>query len=209
MHYGWKAAIAVGFTLVSSLSALAADMPVKSVSPAPYNWTGLYVGLNAGYGRCGSPDCSPAMSGGIAGGQIGYNWQVNQIVFGVEADAQAAWIKQTSTLGGVTTEAKNNSNGTVRGRLGYAVGPALIYGTGGWAWANNEVSATLGGVTASAKFAQYGYAAGGGLEYAFAPKWSTKVEYLYNHFQSVNVLGVPSGDLNLHAVKLGINYRFY
>lgn len=106
-------------------------------------------------------------------------------------------------------EVKNNSNGTARGRLGYAFGPALLYGTGGWAWANNEVSASSGGVTLSAKFSQYGYAAGGGLEYALAPNWSGKVEYLYNHFQSVNVLGVPSGNFNLHAVKLGFNYRFY
>ena len=88
--------------------ALAADLPVKAPIIAPvYDWTGFYVGINAGssFGRSesdlaftGFPTVSGTsnINGGIAGGQAGYNWQFNpKFLFGVEADIQAAWQRGT------------------------------------------------------------------------------------------------------------------
>src|SRR5665213_3175619 len=97
----------VGLLLASvvSMPVFAADMPVKATMPAkapmmaaPYNWTGFYIGVNAGGGWAKQDNSlettagaliqqnSTKLDGAVGGGQIGYNWQVNQIVFGVEAD---------------------------------------------------------------------------------------------------------------------------
>ncbi|MGY8664495.1 hypothetical protein Q3C01_19385, partial [Bradyrhizobium sp. UFLA05-109] len=93
---------AVGFAgLGLAAPASAADMAVKAPPPAPvvaiYNWSGFYIGANGGWGQSrGCVDfvtdifgtvaggCA-TRSGGLVGGQIGYRWQTNQFVFGLEA----------------------------------------------------------------------------------------------------------------------------
>ena len=70
----------------------------------------------------------------------------------------------------------NNSVG------GVAVDAALFYAKGGYAWANNKLSVTAPGVTASDSHIHSGYTIGGGLEYMFAPNWSAKAEYQYYNF---------------------------
>ena len=98
------AAVSFAAITVAAAPASAADMAVKAPPPAPlpviYNWTGFYIGANGGWGQsrncwdlvnCGrtfDEGCS-ARSGGLVGGQIGYRWQANQWVFGVEA--QGDW----------------------------------------------------------------------------------------------------------------------
>jgi outer membrane immunogenic protein len=92
--------------------ASAADMPVKApVSKAPvvvpYNWTGFYVGVNAGY-TWGPWDASsnqiifdpstthsPKVDGGLVGLQAGYNWQSGAWVYGLEGDIQITGAKDT------------------------------------------------------------------------------------------------------------------
>ncbi|BAT60475.1 hypothetical protein GJW-30_1_03018 [Variibacter gotjawalensis] len=166
--------------------AIAADLgrPVykapAAVAVPVTAWNGFYVGGNIGYGW-GRFDAD----GVTGGGQIGYNFQFSpNFVFGLEADVQGADIKS----GAVTT----NLWGTVRGRVGYAFDNALVYGTGGYAWGRTELGAL--------KDTRSGYAVGGGLEYAFAPNWSTKVEYLY-----VDLEGRAA---DFSVVRLGVNYRF-
>jgi outer membrane immunogenic protein len=178
------AVAAIGFASVAS----AADMPTKApmYTKAPvmvplYNWTGFYVGLNAGYswGRQDNSAVSAAgvtvlsnsdhLNGFIGGGQIGYNWQVNQWVFGLEADFQGSGQKADGTFlivpVGVFFNAPPPSTsiaytdkldwfGTVRGRIGYAMGANgnwLPYLTGGWAYGHGEISGTttIGAVATS------------------------------------------------------------
>ena len=105
--------------------------------------------------------------------------------------------------------------GTVRGRVGYAFDQVLIYGTGGYAWADNRMTATLLGVSASDSNFHSGWTVGAGVEVMFAPKWSVKAEYLYRSFQGetynfpgVIVGGVATGTLNLNSVQVGVNYHF-
>ena len=124
--------------------------------------------------------------------------------------------------------------GTVRGRIGHAADTLLIYATGGFAWARVETrfgvdsvafarpsdflpeerAALSSGGNASTKDVHYGYAVGGGAEWAFARNWSIKAEYVYLGFQNGgNALVIPGGVANaahfdLHTVKGGINYRF-
>lgn len=194
--------------LALSSIARAADMPsapARAYTTAPiFSWTGFYIGLSGGYGTCGN--CIVDISGGFVGGQIGGNWQTGQWVFGVEADAFASWIGHSETVAGILIEMNNKSFGTARARVGFAPGPMLLYGTGGYAWANNEISGTLGGVTISSDQTQTGFAAGGGVEYAFAPNWSVKAEYMFLGLGSKNFFGIPSGDLEIHTGKIGLNY---
>src|SRR5262249_17791268 len=108
------------------------------------NWSGFYIGVNGGYGWTANTDSAFDLkpAGGFGGGQIGYNWQGGfglgrAWVFGIEADIQGADISDKDVFG---DRSKMDMFGTVRGRVGYAFGPALVYATGGFAYGNVENS---------------------------------------------------------------------
>ncbi len=205
--------------LVIATSASAADLPrayTKAPAYAPpvgYNWTGFYIGANAGYGWS-SDGFAGDTNGFVGGGQIGYNWQAvgSPFVFGLEADFQGADLENSADAGGgVTLNARTNAFGTVRGRIGYAWDRFMLYGTGGFAYVRNEVSATGPGGSISNSEYNSGYTLGGGIEWAAWDRWSVKAEYLYVHSDdaSVNLGGVTFvGDNNFSVVRAGLNYRF-
>src|SRR5581483_7535178 len=94
--------------------ASAADMAVKAPlkAPAPtWSWTGFYLGLEGGGGwartrqadTVGVTSGNYNQSGGLIGGTIGYNWQLNNIVFGLEADMSWAGIDGSVTIPAVCT----------------------------------------------------------------------------------------------------------
>lgn len=172
-----KILVATALAGLSATSTLAADMAVKArvYAKAPvaaaYDWSGFYLGVNAG-GSVGrspteifSPDRYPlnvstylAPAGAIAGGQIGYNWQTRvplfgAMVFGLEADIQgsgqsgAACIENCYASGFFTHTPAQKLKwfGTVRGRVGLATGPVLSYITGGYAYGDVETSGTIAG----------------------------------------------------------------
>jgi outer membrane immunogenic protein len=106
---------------------------------------------------------------------------------------------------------------TVRGRLGFAMDRALIYGTGGFAWAHNNATVNIAAGPFSARLFDdkdhTGWTAGGGIEWAFTNNWSAKVEYLYMDLGSKGytfVGGLPpvNVDLKVHTAKIGLNYKF-
>jgi outer membrane immunogenic protein len=204
---------AVSLIALGMAPALAADLPARTYTKAPvavapiYNWTGFYIGAMGGYAK---EDASFApVSGGLAGGTIGYNWQSGAVVFGLEADAAWADLNATAGIPGLlAASAKVQDLGTVRGRIGYAFDQVLIYGTGGYAWADTKLTATVLGLTASESHVLSGWTAGAGVEVMFAPKWSVKAEYLYRSFGSENFFTVPSGTLNVNSVQVGLNYHF-
>lgn len=197
-------------TALMSAPAIAADLgrPIYKAPVAvavPYMmWNGFYIGGNVGYGwgrdRVGGVRSD--IDGFTGGGQIGYNWQfAPNWVFGVEADLQGSNIE--SDFAGINSSL--NMWGTVRGRIGYAFNNVLLYGTGGFAYGRNELSDALG----SQSRMHTGHTWGGGLEYAFAPNWSAKVEYLYVNLGRENYsdFGVSARN-DFHTVRLGVNYRF-
>lgn len=199
-----------------SAPALAADMPVK-VSSAPISdWTGFYAGLvgGGGWGRSEQIAPGPAstgkfdISGGTAGGTLGYNWQSGLFVLGIEGDYSWTGINGSTTVTcGVSCSTDLRSLGTVRGRLGYAAGQFLPYVTGGYAF--GDLRRTFG-ATSGSKTAD-GWTAGAGIEAMFAPHWSAKVEYLYVDFGKTNVPigGFPTNvDLQTHVLRAGLNYKF-
>ena len=231
-------------------SALAADMPARMPVKAPiivppYNWTGFYVGLNIG-GSWGKQDNnlvttsggtvlsnSANLDGVIGGGQIGYNWQLDQLVFGFEADFQGSGQKgdgdpiYTLPVGavcgpfavgcfGVGTPGATISYtdkldwfGTVRARVGWAFDRWLPYVTGGWAYGHGEISGTTVTTTPtttafSASQNYSGWTVGGGLEWAFMNNWSAKVEYLYIDFGDGPTVAV-SPSLNIVGGRMTDN----
>lgn len=208
---------------------------------APYNWAGLYVGANVG-GSWGAHDHTVVTISGatvdtdakpdgvIGGGQIGYNWQSGSWVLGLEADIQGSGQKDTFShaiaAGGTqTTSDKLDYFGTVRGRVGYAWDRHLLYITGGWAYGRGTIDSTtlVAGVTHASTHHNDitdGWTVGGGWEWAFADRWSARVEYLYVDFGSDSAstrsiatshgtLTVSTNDLTDNIVRAGLNYRFW
>jgi outer membrane immunogenic protein len=211
--------IALGVAL-GIAPATAADLAARPYTKAPAaviavnNWTGFYIGAMGGYAQENTSGIG-ALSGGFAGGTLGYNWQTGNLVFGLEADAAWADVGATVAIPGlVSVTDKVRSTGTVRGRIGYAFDQVLIYGTGGYAWADNRLSATAGAASISDSHVHSGWTVGAGVEVLFAPKWSVKAEYLYRSFEGQtyfsNIVpgGVQSGTLNLNSVQVGVNYHF-
>lgn len=192
-------------------AAVAADLPRRATAAAPYvapvpvfTWTGFYAGVNAGYGwgsQKGSADATyGSLSGSQVGGTAGYNYQMGQIVLGMEGDLD--WSNAKNTKGAYVS--KQTSIGTARGRLGFAVDRVLLFTTGGYAGANIE--RTVG--AASASDWHHGYALGAGLEYAITNNVSAKAEYLYTDLASKTDTGLSRAGMTQNTVRMGVNYRF-
>jgi outer membrane immunogenic protein len=199
-------AISVATATVAAGIASAADLPRGPAPyyPAPvsvYNWTGLYAGLNLGYewGKVTNSSVDP--SGVAGGGQIGYNWQIGQFVFGGEADIQASAADDTFA----PYKFSNPWFGTVRGRAGFAINNVLLYGTLGLAY--GDLQAQLGGLDESKTLV--GWTGGLGMEVGFTPNWSAKVEYLYMDLGSrfYTLTGADNG-LQASYLRFGVNYHF-
>jgi outer membrane immunogenic protein len=234
-----KLLIAAAGLVALAAPALAADMapaprtytkaPPPIVAPI-YNWTGFYIGLNGGggwgrasqFGVTSGNGVGFGTSGGLAGGQVGYNWQTGSWVFGLEADGGWANISGSAPCPNPAFTCSSNTRdlASFRGRVGWAVGSVLLYGTGGLGYANTHDSSLLAGVPGAGSTGffnadRWGYAAGAGIEYGFTPNWSAKIEYMHYGFDSVTA---PTGTLaplqpvalgvRLDTVKVGINYRW-
>ncbi len=187
---------AVIAALAFAAPANAADVPVRGpiykAAPAPvFNWTGFYFGGHVGYGWS-STDFVVEPDGFLGGVQLGYNWQFSRNwVFGIETDI--AGTDMNDSVGGVNAHV--DYLGTARVRLGYSWDRTLLYATGGLAYAR---AAVLG-----VHDTDTGYALGAGIEWAFAPNWSAKVEYMFHGFDN-NIIG----DIDISTIKFGVNYRF-
>jgi outer membrane immunogenic protein len=221
--------------LVTALAApvRAADLPPAPTYKAPmmapmpiYNWTGFYIGANVGGGFADVPItvtrmntvlmATAKMSGVIGGGQIGYNWQYTNWVFGLEADFQGSSQRATGTVGRFILTESLPWFGTVRGRVGFTpVDRWLVYATGGLAYAEQQFTVTMAGVpVANANATKAGWTVGGGVEAALWGNWTGKVEYLYidiTNNQTGMAVAVPAqvqAHLRENVARVGLNYRF-
>jgi outer membrane immunogenic protein len=202
--------------------AHAADIPSaaqptarRPVVAAVTNWTGFYVGGNVGYGWAKSDwtfqndsfwNNAPGEpiglrpKGWLGGAQLGFNYQINQWVFGIEGTWSAASIKQTvvspyfPALDTETTKVKSLS--TLAGRVGVAWDRALIYGKGGWAGGRVELSAAS---TVGPTFwnpgtqSRSGHVLGAGLEFMLMPNWILGVEYNHINLRTKNYAANDTG----------------
>src|SRR3954447_3621297 len=227
--------------LATSLVAQAADLPTKSYVPPPvaaqvYNWTGLYVGVNGGFGW-GAQDPLTLLSnrfdrtnfninGGMFGGTIGAQIQQGYVVLGIEGDLDWANIKgnsiSTPTIGGlilpglpITLNIASNASavGTARIRAGVAMNDWLFYATGGAAFIKQSANGTsIAGVPCGTL---------GAFPNCSASSWrpgiaaGLGVEWAFAHHWSakleylyINAVGSGVSTDHLDTVRAGINYRF-
>jgi outer membrane immunogenic protein len=201
-----KAILAITAAMATVGTADAADLP-RGTAPyytppvSVYNWTGPYLGLNLGYewGKVTNSSIDP--SGIAGGGQIGYNWQTGQFVFGVETDIQASAADDTFA----PYKFSNPWFGTLRGRAGFAINNILLYGTLGLAY--GDLKAEYSGIDESKTLV--GWTGGLGMEVGFTQNWSAKIEYLYMDLgsRSYTLTGADNG-LQASYLRLGVNYHF-
>jgi outer membrane immunogenic protein len=205
----------------------------------PFKWSGFYAGLNAGYGWAQTSaaftnGASGALSlpaqGALAGGQVGFNWQQGNIVFGIEGAIDASRLTQDGT--GTTNpnishiDVNVDQIASIRGRLGWlAQNDLMLYGTAGVAFAhmnrNQIYDPNNGGgpfdplTTVPLANWHTGWTVGVGVEKAIGHNWSAGLEYDYAqfntvHYQSNWTPGAQGTDvsLNLHTVKFTLNKHF-
>jgi outer membrane immunogenic protein len=236
---------AIIIALVATSPAIAADMAARPYTKAPvqanpiYNWNGLYIGANGGWGSARTcwdlvgtlvmqipavPEGCHTGSGGVVGGQIGYNFQVGSLVLGV--DAQWDWTRLTASnipvpFPATFNRTTVNSIGLLDLRAGYAWNNVLAYIKGGAAAARNHFDFGLnadGVPLAATSSTRWGTNIGAGLEYGFATNWSVAVEYNHmflgrrdesfgpNLLSNTGVVESIKQDLDMVTVRL--NYRF-
>jgi outer membrane immunogenic protein len=214
----------IGMTPVTAAD-LPARMPVKApvVAPAPFSWTGFYIGIHGGgawldhkqtttldgFGVCGGasdvPDCTLDKFGGAFGGLAGYNFQSGQVVYGIEVDGTWLNLKHSKSFTDVTfavdpltIHSKVSWLATIRGRLGITMSPTLIYVTGGAAFGGVK-SGWFDGFfgtpnAVTVDKTKAGWVIGAGIEHAFASNWTLRVEGLYHDLGKVTGTAPFFGD---------------
>jgi outer membrane immunogenic protein len=222
---GWYVGANVGYTWDDStgrLDSFTTAPPGSDFTPA-VTAGGTPAFLNAKH------------EGAFGGGQAGYNWQMNKWLVGLEADIQGADIGKTSTIvfpggGGIVPSVSTGRDhldwfGTFRGRVGMTANTVLFYATGGLAFGGVSSSATnvftpgtSGTFAGNSSDTRFGWAAGAGVEWAFAPNWRVKGEYLHVDLgsSSVTILDpvnfpTASATYRFHhefdSIRVGVNYR--
>jgi outer membrane immunogenic protein len=186
-----------------------------------FNWTGLYVGAQLGYGF-GNTTAESGPLGGfnqsydynadgwLGGGHAGYNWQSQNLVFGIETDIEASSLSGggTGTLG-LKHDTDLSWVGSTRARLGIAYDRTLFYATAGVAY---------GDVKIDKGFANYseirtGWTVGAGIEQAVSDRMTLRLEYRYtdlgsSDFSSAAVNSIDKSDFDFHAVRAGVSFKF-
>jgi outer membrane immunogenic protein len=228
-----------GALIAAATPSFAADLapaPIEPIAPIaiPFNWGGFYVGADVGYSwsQTDTDFSGPTLAGagiapfslspdgdGVVGGVfVGYKAQFNQIVVGLEADIEAAsnsgddsiFLTPLGVTG--TSSVDKNWQGSVRARLGYAIDNFLPYITGGVAFGDFDVKATVPGFgTASDSKTFTGWTLGAGMDYAFTPNLIGRLEYRYTDYGDDNVTAFGVTDkvaIKDSTVRVGIAYKF-
>ncbi len=227
-------------------------MPSKSYAPyyssAPaYSWTGMYAGLNVGYGWGGkfldqttypggmTDNSLSGKSGGLFGGQVGYNWHfAPSWVAGLEFNFDYANLKGSytdtwctpATCGGIagwnTTDVKLSWLGLANARLGYLLTDRILIGVdGGFAFGrlkgtfNQYCTPGCSTFTQETTQGAVGWDAGAFAEWAFADHWTTKLDYKYVDLTSQTQVSSSPGwtqtnKLGYHTnlMRFSVNYKF-
>lgn len=211
-------------TLATSVSAQAADLivlqpqPIATYAPA-FNWTGLYIGADVGYGwgkvNVTAPAAASFDARGIVGGvHAGYNHDVGGFVLGAEADFSLSDVHFTDTAFGVTSTVRLENYGSVRARVGLPIDRFLPYVTGGVAFGTGAFNVSAPPVLdVTDRQAHFGWTIGAGAEYAVTDNVILRAEYLYTdlgtkNYHANNVPGGIDGKVNFGTVRAGVSFKF-
>ena len=191
--------------------------------PGRYNWSGFYLGLNAGgaFGANSSTVSNGAGSasvnepGFIGGAQVGANYQTGPLVWGFEADYDASTQNQSLPSGALSGSVSQMPwLATLRARLGIAFDRTLVYGTAGGAAGELRSDFAIAAGTTTTTVTYGTWTAGGGVEYGITDNLSARIEYLYLDKGNVptGVIGSPATTITTRVqdnlVRAGLNYRF-
>jgi outer membrane immunogenic protein len=232
-HKGYLLATAAGAAAaVSGGAAQSADLAVKTPTPvvAP-SWAGFYIGVNAGanyqqglnsgdpYSYAGGGGGSTAAAGFIGGGQVGYNWQHGNFVFGLEGDISGLTGKGTGAKR-TGSDSKQYANqmkwlSTFRARFGLAVGDTMVYTTGGLAVGGVKNSLTggfAGLANKSLSQTKAGWTVGGGVEHMLDAHWTIALEALFVDLgtSTATLTNGKTAKFSNEAVvgRFKVNYKF-
>lgn len=238
------------FTVVIAISAciagpaLGADMGLPTPAPAYvpsamlYDWSGFYVGGFGSYTWSHTTSTTTSTVSGLSsapttfnttaahvGGQIGLDYMLpSRIVIGIVGDLSSGQrsplITTVSAFGTSTGQSQTTVNGTVRGRLGYAIDRVLLYGTGGWAWSSGHATRTqnsgtvgnaIAGTTEDVSITPEGWTAGGGAAFAVTQNLNVFAEYRYTNVKSsagfqISQLSTSSTS-KINTVEVGLNLK--
>jgi outer membrane immunogenic protein len=232
--------------IVISGTAQAADI----VEPAVFDWTGPYIGLQGGY-AWGENDASAEQTGFIppigdfddddvvlngedgvididgwlGGAHLGYLWQSESLVFGVEGDGEFADIDGDTNVieAGDTPPGRLEQEidwlASLRLRAGFAMDRTLIYATGGLAVGGVQFAIVdeEGVEFADEDETAWGWTIGGGLQFAFTEELSARIEYRYTDLGEIDAEASDDqgteisaeADTTFHAVRLGLSWHFF
>jgi outer membrane immunogenic protein len=235
-------------TMTLSGAATAADVdvaaPVYRVgSYAPFSWTGIYIGVHGGgdwFNKdwfvpltgtniaaictgCPGSAGSHTASSWLAGGQIGFNYQIAWFVAGAEAQISATKLQGSNAIPffpAISVNSKTDTLGTFAARIGIAMDRTMFYLKGGGAFAHDKfwTSTAAVPVLSEATDTRWGWMIGVGFEWAFLDNWSVKAEYNHLEFRLHREALAPVGigstafdydiEQTVDLVKVGINYKF-
>ena len=222
----------MGGALAADLSGGMKDAPV--IYEPAVSWSGLYVGVSGGAALLSSKfydlegDACVAAGvcpdgqgvGGLVGGGLGYNWQLRNLVFGIEGDISWADVTAKATpLTATYIQSRIDSIATVRLRTGYALGTNLFYVTWGAGFLDTQHQAIAAnpcntGFSTCNSTWQTGFTVGAGYEAMLTGNLSLKAEYLYigtptdavtNHGAADNKFGFTD---DVQIARIGLNYKF-
>jgi outer membrane immunogenic protein len=227
--------------------ALAADLPYAKAPPAVasvYDWTGVYVGAfgGGGYGNHNVNNATGqavpfadfsanySSTGGVAGGDIGYQWQSGSLVVGIEGDLAWTGIKGNDSVqfnngnfpGVGAVDADNlRWTGALIVKAGYAVDRWMLYFDGGYAFGSIQHTNTpLVGPVDTFNVTGNGLTGGGGIAYAVTNNVIAKIDYRYTSFNGYNRPGnavtgltvngqLPYSTVSTYSVvTLGLDFKF-
>jgi len=221
-----KPCLLVGAAITFAASqALAADI----VGPTTYDWTGPYIGLNAGYGEADveyqfrtighynndpGDDLSQTLDGFVAGIQTGYNWQIDSFVLGLEGGF--TWLnfdqeKDSPFFDTDTFITRVNWVGSITPRLGVALDNILFFAKGGVAFAGIDARIEDTADFVETNKTQVGWTVGGGIDYGLSERWTVGAEGNYYDFGSFDAGktvqdfgGSPRTDRSDHDVDTSV-----
>jgi OmpA-OmpF porin, OOP family len=216
--------------LIAAFVALAATFSTSAFAQGW--WSGFEAGIQGGYGwgTASGNLLTPSTgfgfnygtSGGMGGAHLGYDWEFPPgWVLGMEGDIEGGSIggRDRNTVLDVGVGSHLNFDSSIRGRVGWAFGQFLLYGTGGIEFGNvtSHFNDPIGFRVAGQSTTQTGWTAGAGLAYAWTPNWETNVEYRYANLGTESRIlggGVLNGGIETNnkftynMIRVGLTYRF-
>ena len=202
--------------------------PLEMPIPIGHNWAGYYAGGFVGgmhalwtddfYRNNNHGHAELPIDGFEGGAWVGYNMYISpKWIAGAEFDLGLSSASETTEVfDNDLTYASVNHFGSLRGRLGYVMDNVMLYGTAGLAFANLtedlQKGRNAGEQLVRDNMYHWGYALGGGAEYAFTDRWIGRLEYLcsrYNQDSFRNADGqLAEFNNQLHQVRVGVSYKF-